>query len=137
MNRKMAGLFDRIGFKRGYRAEDRLEQILREKGWKYRRSPRGSPKDRRGIDFELWAEGQKLLLDVKSSHRGVRERVEKNTGKKTYVFPLLIRPGESKRVIERRLLFLIAKHKEFVRDIKNSQRRCLDEKWGDWKLFLP
>jgi len=135
LSRKTFRLFEYIGLKRGYRAEDRTEEVLKEMDLDYKRSARGSEEDKKGIDFQVWIGRQHLLIDVKSSQKGAEEVMKHNRENKTFVFPLVVRPRESKNTIKQKIRFLISKHREFITDIQQNGRKEVENKWTDPRMW--
>lgn len=119
---------------RGNHAEECTEDALGSMDLKYLRSKKGDKKDLRGIDFEVWDGNSHLLINVKSSYRGIEHLISQNKIYKTFVFPLLVRPGDSRETIQKRIRLLLKKHKDFVKDIQKSQRKDIDE-WEDHELW--
>ncbi len=130
MNR-ISYLLQKVNTERGNSAEEKVEEALKAAGINYLRSEKWSKKDRRGIDFEISdGNGPSLLVDVKSSERGIREVVNHNNKHKTFVFPLLCQVQDTQEKILERIDILLKEHKKFLSEIKESGKRDL-QNWKD------
>lgn len=130
MNR-ISYLLQKVNTERGNSAEEKVEEALKAAGINYLRSEKWSKKDRRGIDFKISdGNGPSLLVDVKSSERGIREVVNHNNKHKTFVFPLLCQAQDTQEKILERIDILLKEHKKFLSEIKESGKRDL-QNWKD------